>query len=320
MREQAASKAQFGKMHELLYELKVEQIMTKSLITVAPEDSMHTVKELLRTFRISGTPVVEGDRLVGIVSVEDVIKALEGGRVEASVGSCMTTDLVTVHSGNVVVEAVKKFARYKFGRLPVVDGEGRLVGILTPGDITGRLLAMLDQQYSREEDERPAAPPALQWLAELQAPGSSMSLRYPVAGKEFGRGGEAASRIKRALIALGLPLHLVRRAAIIAYEQEMNLIIHTDGGSITVEVDAERVSLAAEDIGPGIPDIDQAMQPGFSTAPDWVREMGFGAGMGLNNIKNSADQFRIRSQLGSGTLVMAEIHLGERASGTRRQE
>lgn len=312
-------KAYFGKMHELLYELRIGQIMTTSLITVTPNDSMYTVKELLRSHRISGAPVVEGDRLVGIVSVEDVIKALEAGRVEATVGSCMTAEVVTVQSSNMVVEAVKKFARHKYGRLPVLDAEGRLVGILTPSDITGRLLAMLDQQYHRrEEDERQPAP---QWLAELQAPGSSMSLRYPVAARDFARGGEAASRIKRALTALGLPLTLVRRAAIIAYEQEMNLIIHTDGGSITVEVEAERVRLAAEDIGPGIPDIEQALKPGFSTAPDWVREMGFGAGMGLNNIKNSADSFHIHSQAGSGTLVEAVISRRQQAEdhGVRRE-
>lgn len=312
---QANHKTQFGKMHELLYELRVDQIMTRTLITVTPGDTMHTVKELLRTFRISGAPVVEGDRLLGIVSVEDVIKALEGGYVDARVGDCMTTEVVTIQSSNMVVEAVKKFARHKYGRLPVVNAEGHLVGILTPSDVTGRLLAMLDQQYQSREVERPSAP---QWLAELQAPGSSMSLRYPVAAGDFGHGGQAASRIKRALVALGLPLPLVRRAAIVAYEQEMNLIIHTHGGSITVEVGTEKVRLAAEDVGPGIPDVERAMQPGFSTAPDWVREMGFGAGMGLNNIKNSADQFRIHSEVGTGTLVEAIIRLSQGTSGTSR--
>jgi len=93
-----------------------------------------------------------------------------------------------------------------------------------------------------------------------------------------------------------------RRVAIAAYEAEMNLIIHTDnGGELIAEIQPEVIRIVATDNGPGIPDIEQAMQPGFSTAPNWIRELGFGAGMGLANIKKCSDSMKLESQVGVGT-------------------
>ncbi len=89
----------------------------------------------------------------------------------------------------------------------------------------------------------------------------------------------------------------------------MNIVIYTDGGELIAEVDPQRVHLLAIDRGPGIPDIEKAMEPGFSTAPDWVREMGFGAGMGLPNIKNCADEMHLESTLGVGTRLEVVIYL-----------
>jgi anti-sigma regulatory factor (Ser/Thr protein kinase) len=102
---------------------------------------------------------------------------------------------------------------------------------------------------------------------------------------------------------------MVRRAAIAAYEAEMNIVIHSEGGYLTVEIGPEQVTIIAADTGPGIADIQQAMQPGFSTAPDWVRELGFGAGIGLINIRNCSDVFHIESEYGKGTLLRATVYL-----------
>jgi anti-sigma regulatory factor (Ser/Thr protein kinase) len=106
---------------------------------------------------------------------------------------------------------------------------------------------------------------------------------------------------------VGIDPQTTRRAAIAAYEAEMNLIVFTPGGRIRVELDPGVIRLMAEDNGPGIPDIEKAMQPGFSTAPDWVRELGFGAGMGLPNIKKCADRMRLDSVVGKGTKLEVEI-------------
>ncbi len=98
---------------------------------------------------------------------------------------------------------------------------------------------------------------------------------------------------------------------IAAYEAEMNIVIFTDGGQISVRVEPEYIKIEASDRGPGIPDIEQAMQPGFSTAPEWVQELGFGAGMGLANIKKCADKMVLTSQVGKGTNLKATIYLKE---------
>lgn len=122
-------------------------------------------------------------------------------------------------------------------------------------------------------------------------------------GGNFSAAGEAASKVKKTLQKLGIDSHLTRRVSIATYEAEMNIVIHADYGKITLQVDAGGIWVRAEDRGKGIPDIDQAMSEGFSTAPERVREMGFGAGMGLPNIKKCADQLEINTKLNFGTTV-----------------
>lgn len=138
---------------------------------------------------------------------------------------------------------------------------------------------------------------------------ASYDLTLPVAGRDFLRAGEAASRIKRVLQALNLPPQLVRRASICAYEAEMNIIIHARQGRICLRVTPCLVTIVAEDEGPGIANIELAMQEGYSTAPDEIRELGFGAGMGLPNMKKCADELTISSTVGVGTQVEIVINI-----------
>ncbi len=142
------------------------------------------------------------------------------------------------------------------------------------------------------------------------APSSSdeilMSLEFDVPARDFVRAGETSSRIKKVLQQLGIDSAVVRRLAIAAYEGEMNIVIHSVGGKVKLTVTSADVILTCVDTGPGIPDIDLAMQEGYSTASEEVREMGFGAGMGLSNIKKSADEFRIESSP-AGTVVLVRI-------------
>jgi anti-sigma regulatory factor (Ser/Thr protein kinase) len=135
----------------------------------------------------------------------------------------------------------------------------------------------------------------------------TVNFQYKVRGKTVEQGGEVASDLKRSLKRLGLRPEIVRRAAIATYEAEMNVIIYAREGTVTVAVDPETIHIVVRDQGQGIPDIEQAMQPGFSTAPEWVRELGFGAGMGLPNIKNCAGSLEITSKVGEGTTLRIHI-------------
>ena len=126
---------------------------------------------------------------------------------------------------------------------------------------------------------------------------------FPVAAMDFVTAGEASAQIKRMLKKLGVDPGVIRRLAIACYEAEINLVIHSDGGKLLLELNPENVTLISEDVGPGIPDIDLAMSEGYSTASDDVRMMGFGAGMGLANMARNADHFRIDSKVGEGTKI-----------------
>ena len=297
----------FTKIQELIYELPIERVMKKGVIRVSPETSMTELKEILRVNRISGVPVLDGDQLVGVISIEDLIKALVEGDVGAPVRKRMTTRMITVRENESVVEAVKKFAQYKVGRLLVVNERGQLTGILTGGDITRGLLEAISLDYHAEEISRYRAKHIFEDIVSDQ---TSLILRYKVEARDFKKGGTASSKIKRALDRLGAVPEVIRRVAISVYEAEMNLIIHADqGGELIAEMQPEVIRILAIDHGPGIPDVDQAISPGFSTAPNWIRELGFGAGMGLMNIKRCADSMKLESSVGVGTRLEIVIYL-----------
>ncbi len=133
-------------------------------------------------------------------------------------------------------------------------------------------------------------------------------LEFSLQGQDFIRAGEASTEIKQRLKKLGFRPDVVRRVAIVAYEAEMNVIIHARKGSLRIEITPRRILIRTLDEGPGITDIEQAMQEGYSTASDMIRELGFGAGMGLPNIRRFADEFKLQSRVGEGTLLEATIH------------
>jgi CBS domain-containing protein/anti-sigma regulatory factor (Ser/Thr protein kinase) len=289
------------KLQVMVRELKVGDVMNRNLVTVQPDALMSDLREILRVNRISGLPVVERDRLVGMISVEDFITALADREERCTIQEKMTRDVVTIFSDAPLVHAIDKFETSNLGRFPVLDREtGKLVGILTKGDIINGLL----RKYERNHIQQEEAPSRARHIFEdIEADAATLHFEYRVVGKDFKRAGEGSSRMKKTLRRLGIRRRALRRLAIASYEAEMNLVIFTDGGWIRVRVEPSRVDLEIEDSGPGITDLDQALKPGFSTASDWVRELGFGAGMGLPNIEKMSDEFVIESEEGKGTLL-----------------
>ena len=132
---------------------------------------------------------------------------------------------------------------------------------------------------------------------------------FDVDGDDFTSAGQASVQIKKNLRQLGLNPETIRRVSIAMYEGEINMVIHAGGGKAQVQVDEEKVTIILEDKGPGIKNIEQAMQEGFSTAPDAIRSLGFGAGMGLPNMKRYSDEMNIESEVGVGTKVVMKVFL-----------
>ena len=137
----------------------------------------------------------------------------------------------------------------------------------------------------------------------------ALRFHYDVDGDNFTSAGAASVEVKRKLRQLGFDAETIRRVSIAMYEGEINLVVHARGGSADVYVDKDCITIILADSGPGIPDIDLAMQEGYSTAPDNIRALGFGAGMGLPNMKKCSDRFCVTSSAGSGTIIDIEVDL-----------
>lgn len=137
----------------------------------------------------------------------------------------------------------------------------------------------------------------------------NIKLHFDIDGDDFTRAGEASANVKKTLRQLGVNPTVIRKVAIALYEGEINMVIHADGGYIDVEVSPKSVSMILKDKGKGIENIELAMQEGYSTAPDEVRSLGFGAGMGLSNMKKNSDTMKIDSIVGVGTTVYMTVNI-----------
>ena len=137
----------------------------------------------------------------------------------------------------------------------------------------------------------------------------NLVFKFNIDGSDFTSAGQASVQVKKNLRQLGLDAEIIRRVSVAMYEGEINMVIHAGGGSATVSVTESYIEIILDDSGPGIPDIERAMQAGYSTASDTIRNLGFGAGMGLPNMKKNSDIMEIDSRLGEGTRITMRINL-----------
>jgi CBS domain-containing protein/anti-sigma regulatory factor (Ser/Thr protein kinase) len=297
------------KTQELLYELKIEQVMRTNIVSIRADATMSELREILRDHRISGVPVVDDGQLLGLASIEDLLRWLSNHEPDCPVREQMTRDPECLHADQPLVHALRRFDESGFGRFPITDRtSGRLVGILTKGGIIEGVLRKLEREFKEEEIR---AYRASHIFEDLLADYKEIYLTYNVPGKDFDRAGSASTRMKRNLKRLGIRPDIIHRLAIASYEAEMNTVIYTDGGTMEYRISPQEVILRVRDRGPGIADVEQALQPGWSTAESWVRDLGFGAGMGLPNIKKCADKLEIDSHPGRGTTLKLRIFTGD---------
>ncbi len=294
----------------LVYELRVRDAMTQPPVTGAPGDSLRVIQNLMKTHRISGVPILQNGAPVGLVSIEDIINALDQGHVNDPAERWMTRNIVTLRDHFSLVRAVAEFDRHGFGRFPVVNSSGALVGIITRGDITACLMQKLEKR-AEEAAAREAALFSGQ-TGDLER-NKPMVLQTEVKSGDYESAGKISQRMRQILRGRGVDPVIRRRAAIIAYEAEMNMIIHSIGGDLSVAISPGKVIVEAVDRGPGIENVELAMQEGWSTAGPLARELGFGAGMGLPNIKKCSDQFEIHSEMSVGTRLHSEVLLNQAA-------
>ncbi|QSQ09496.1 Serine/threonine-protein kinase RsbT [Koleobacter methoxysyntrophicus] len=260
----------------------------------------------------------ENKKLVGIISVLDIIKVLEHEGKEGldmPLEDVMTYPVETLLPEEDIVKAFYKFKKYGFGRLPVIDTSNRVIGIITPMELAEGFARYLGIQENTENitkisdaDRQDDNVIKLENSADNEEGDKALlNMRFNIIGGDFNRAGEASGQIKAKLKQLGIDSETIRRAAIASYEAEMNIVIHAYEGALMVTVAEKYIKIIAKDKGPGIPNIELAMQEGYSTASDKIRELGFGAGMGLPNMKRCSDEFEIQSEVGVGTSVKMVI-------------
>ncbi len=299
------------KTQEMVYEITVGEVMASKMVTVGPDQTMAEFRVILRDNRISGTPVVENGKLVGMISIEDLINALTDNAINAPVRDRMTKKVECLYDSELLVHCIAKFSKYGYRRYPVVNRDNDLVGLITKGSIVEGLLRKLEVEYEQHEAKSAVArhrPTMRKFFEDVTADEISFTFKYNVAGQTLKEAGKAASELKNALKKMGVCPPLLRRIGVATYEAEINLASYTQGGEIRAQVEKWGITVEAIDNGPGIPDVERAMQPGFSTAPDWVRELGFGAGMGLVNIKKCSDEMDLKSSVPGGTHLTMQFY------------
>jgi CBS domain-containing protein/anti-sigma regulatory factor (Ser/Thr protein kinase) len=286
---------------ELIYRLKVKDIMTGNVRSVGPDTTLREIQRTMRENKVSGVPIVDDGRLVGMISVDDIIRALDQGYIDSPAAVHMSRKLVVLEDDMPVSFAISSFEKHRYGRFPVLNKNRELVGIVTSRDVTSGLL--MEMNRTLEEMER-----ALN-AQSAPVPAGQVKRVFLVQQFDYENAGRASTELKKILNDRGVERPLQRRAAVASYELEMNLVNHSLGGRLAFHIDTDRVTIDAIDTGPGIPDLAKAMTEGFSTANDWIRSLGFGAGMGLPNTKRVSDEFDIQSAPGKGTHVKAVIVL-----------
>ena len=291
---------------ELLQRIKIRDVMRTDVVVLSRRDTMRRAQDLMRRNRISGIPIAEGGRLYGIVSVEDIIQALSGGWIDDVIVKHMSNHLIVLEADMPLAFALKYFENYNYGRFPVLNKEHRLVGLISQRDVTRTLLYELTLEINKLEKK------AMQ-NSQAEASGDSQAAyllrEWSVLHNDLENAGKAANDIKAILREHNVDRRLTRRIAVAAYELEINICIHSHGGNLTFMIADDVATVVAKDTGPGIPDVVWACKDGTSTANDWIRSLGFGAGMGLANSKRVSDRFDIKSVMGKGTTVTCSFNL-----------
>ncbi len=300
-----------SKTQEMVYEITVGEVMASKMVSIGPDQTMADFRGVLRDNKISGTPVVEDGKLVGMISIEDLINALTDNSINAPVRNRMKTRVECLYDDELLVHCIAKFSKYGYRRYPVLNRKEELVGIVTKGSIVEGLLRKLEIEYEQSETKAAAVrqrPTMRKFFEDVFADEISFTFKYFVSGQTLQHAGKAASELKNALKKLGVCPPLLRRIGVATYEAEINLASYTQGGEIRAQVEKWGIIVEAVDSGPGIPDVELAMKPGYSTAPEWVRELGFGAGMGLVNIKKCADEMELKSSVPEGTRLTLQFY------------
>ena len=289
---------------ESIYTVRVKEAMNPNPMRISPDDTMRDAKVLMKENGLTGVPVVDGNRLAGILSVYDIMACYDNGSLDDKVSKYMSRDVILLEEEMPISFAINYFNKFKFRRFPVINKNKELTGMITARDLTAAMLKNISEQLQKYDklNMRLSDP------ADIR-PNTVIYRQFIVHKYDFENAGKVTSEIKKILKERGIKQSIIRRVSIAAYELEINLVVHSDGGVLIFQLLPDAIMIKTQDRGPGIPDLEKALTDGFSTASEWIRSQGFGAGMGLPNVKRVSNDFQISSDV-TGTEVKLTINLG----------
>jgi CBS domain-containing protein len=270
------SKEKLTLVNELIYQIKVKEAMSRKVIFFKENATFREIQLKLKEKKISGVPILDDKKnIVGIISIDDVITAFDKGYVDKKITDYMSREVITIPRNFSVVSAINRLEKFKVGRLPVTESSNskKIVGMITLSDILNRLLVVVQSIAEKVEDKEIKN---TQISHNLIKSIEKKPLRFEVKGDDFDNAGRVASITKKYFQKLGISKDIIRRIAIVCYEAEMNICLHSLGGSMIIEVNNNNAVIYAHDKGPGIPDVKLALKPGFTTASEKIRALGFG--------------------------------------------
>ncbi|MDR1929342.1 MAG: CBS domain-containing protein, partial [Treponema sp.] len=247
---------------ELIYQLKIKDVMSQAVIYGKPTDTMRHIQAIMRENYITGIPIIDNRYLVGIVSIDDIVTALDKGYIDSPVSERMTRNVIVLEDDMPLSFAISYLNKYRYGRFPVLNKRKELVGILTSKDVVRTLLVEMNREVLRLEKLHQGS---------VGLAGSFSEMEFATVKYDFELAGRASTEIKKALKQRDIDPKIIRRIAIASYELEINQVVHSNGGTISCSIQPDKVVIVASDTGPGIANVNQALQEGWSTANEWIR-------------------------------------------------
>ena len=296
----------------LLMHSRVSDFMTSPAITLKKDVTLAVAKATMRDHKISGIPIVdEKDGLIGIISIENIIIALEKGFINDPIEKHMVKKVIYLYDDMAFSTAMGFLMSHDYGRYPVINRDHKVIGVVTKVDLMQHMYDRLGRIYMHNKRREQVLTP-VNFLIDQETPESkeyqTRLFSYKIDGQDLDQAGQGSTQFKKFLQERNFPPDATRRASIALYEAEVNVVLHAGGkGMIKAFLEKNQIYIVIADNGPGIDDIDMAIQPGYTTATDEVRERGFGAGMGLANIIKYTDKLVILSSKNGLKMEMVVI-------------
>ncbi|MGM0640026.1 MAG: CBS domain-containing protein [Thermotogota bacterium] len=293
----------------------IENIMSSPPIVVTEETKIKYAKEVMRIKGISGMPVIKRNlKLAGIISIEDIIKVFEKGNLEEKVDKWMTREVTHLQTDDTIMKFLELNDSKRYGRYPVCNSSGKVVGVVTKLDILEWMFKKLGYIYVHDDRRYKALNE--QFVSSItgeEVNRENSDFKFKVDYESVEMIGLGATKLKKFLLEKNIEPDLVRKISISTYEGEANIVIHSNSpGCIYCWIKEDHIKVFLEDQGKGIEDIEIALTEGYSTAPENVREKGFGAGMGLPNMKRFSDRMTLISSLNKGVKLEMLFYLNKK--------